>query len=69
MSSVIKNSNVSFWNSLSLEELAELQGIQPIKSLDQISAQWPIEDEPDDLLNYILTERAVRRGRIEEDHS
>jgi hypothetical protein len=59
-----------FWISLSLEELAEQQGVSAIEDLDQISALWPADDDPDQLLDYILAERAERRelghGKEEE---
>ncbi len=50
-----------FWTSLSLEELADLQGVQPAVDLDSISALWPEEDDPDRMLAYILNERSSRR--------
>jgi hypothetical protein len=46
-----------FWTSLSLEELAEQQGVSAIEDLDQISALWPADDDPDQLFDYILAER------------
>jgi hypothetical protein len=51
-----------FWSSLPLEELAELQGVQPADDLDLISALWPVDDDPDRMLAYILEERSARRG-------
>ena len=50
-----------FWTSLSLKELAELQGVQPADDLDQISALWPVDDDPDRMLAHILEERSARR--------
>lgn len=50
-----------FWKSLSLEELAEQQGVAPADNLDEIAALWPADDDPDELLRYVLTERAERR--------
>jgi hypothetical protein len=50
-----------FWRSLSLEVLARLQGIKPVSDLDAISALWPEDDDPDQLLEHILSERSARR--------
>jgi len=50
-----------FWTSLSLEELAEQQGVSPASDLDEISNLWPADDDPDELLQHILSERAGRR--------
>jgi hypothetical protein len=55
--------SMPFWTSLSLEELAELQGVEPIDDLDALSALWPVDDDPDEMLEYILAERSARRGR------
>jgi hypothetical protein len=57
-----------FWNSLSLEDLAELQGVQPAEDLDSISALWPMDDDPDEMLAHILEERSSRRGIAREEH-
>ena len=51
-----------FWKSTPLEELAEIQGISPADNLDEISSLWPADDNPEDLLQFILTDRA-ERGR------
>lgn len=56
-----KAEKLPFWTSLSLEELAELQGVQPAVDLDSIGALWPEEDDPDRMLAYILDERSSRR--------
>jgi hypothetical protein len=52
---------LSFWQSLSLEELSAQQGIAAVDNLDEISALWPADDDPDALLRHILTERSERR--------
>jgi hypothetical protein len=57
---------VPFWTSLPLEELVELQGVQPADDLDQISALWPADDDPDRMLAHILDERSARRGLARE---
>ena len=50
-----------FWHSLSLEELAAQQGIVAVDDLDAIAALWPADDDPDELLRYLLQERRERR--------
>ena len=50
-----------FWESMSLEELAEQQGVAAVDNLDEIAALWPGDDDPDDLLAHILDERRARR--------
>ena len=44
-----------------LEELAHQQGVSAVNDLDEISALWPADDDPDELLNHIITERNERR--------
>lgn len=62
----VKESNPApFWQSLSLEELAEQQGVSSAVDLDAIADLWPANDDPDKLLRYIWTERAKRR-RLEK---
>lgn len=51
----------TFWTSLSLEQLAEVQGVEPATDLDGLSALWPADDDPDRMLAYILDERSSRR--------
>jgi hypothetical protein len=50
-----------FWQSVPLEELAEQQGVSAAADLDEISALWPADDDPDELLHHILLERTERR--------
>ncbi|PZP07330.1 MAG: hypothetical protein DI607_13755 [Sphingomonas hengshuiensis] len=50
-----------FWASMLLEDLAELQGVRPAGDLDQISALWPVDDDPDRMLAHILDGRLARR--------
>ena len=54
----------SFWSSLSLNELAEAQDIAPVDDLESIAALWPSDDDPDELLDHILRERATRRRAV-----
>ncbi len=60
---------LAFWTSLSLEELAEQQGVAPASDLDEISSLWPADDDADDLLRHVLHERTVRRTLSPEDHA
>ncbi|MBN2381434.1 hypothetical protein JXQ70_00995 [bacterium] len=57
----------SFWTSLSLEELVEIQGVQTAKDIDCFSELWPEDDDPDQMLAHILDERSSRRGIILEE--
>ncbi|HLW68495.1 MAG TPA: hypothetical protein VKS79_24465 [Gemmataceae bacterium] len=52
--------------SLSLEELAKQQGVKPIHDLDEVISLWPKDDDPDELLRFILNERRARRKLVEE---
>lgn len=51
----------SFWESIPLEELAAQQGVSAVDDLGEITALWPADDDPDELLRHILTERGERR--------
>jgi hypothetical protein len=51
----------TFWTTLSLEELAELQGVEPVADLDSLGALWPADDDPDRLLAFLEEERSARR--------
>ena len=57
----------SFWSSLSLTELAEAQGIAPVDDLEGLAAQWPSDDDPDELLDHLLIERTTRRRVMRSD--
>ena len=45
----------------SLDELIRQQGVAPVSNLDELSDLWPGNDDPDDLMRYVLEERAERR--------
>ncbi len=51
----------SFWESASLEELAEEQAVAPVSALDELFDLWPGDDNPDDLMRFVLEERTGRR--------
>jgi len=44
-----------------LDELIRQQGVSPVYELDDLSDLWPANDDPDDLMRYVLEERAERR--------
>ncbi len=51
----------SFWQPVSLDELAEEQGVAPPSKPEEVSALWPADDDPDDVLNFVLHDRGGRR--------
>jgi len=51
----------SFWQSVSLNELAYEQAAAAVSDLDSIAALWPAEDDPDSLLEFVINERRERR--------
>ena len=57
----------SFWSSLSLTELAQAQGIAPVDDLEALAALWPSENDPDELLEHLLADRAARRRVVGSD--
>lgn len=52
--------------TVSLEELAAQQGVTPVSSLDEVGSLWPVDDDPDRLLSYLISERRARRDRAEQ---
>ena len=61
MNAKVLQMGADFWKSIPLEELAEQQGVSAASDLDKISALWPADDDPDELLHHILLERSERR--------
>ena len=51
--------------SFPIEELAAQQSVSAVEDLDEIAALWPADDDPDELLQHLFTERAERRKRSE----
>ncbi|GEM_PF-1498713 len=43
---------------VSLDELAEKQGIGPAADLDEFAARWPADDDPDALDAFVRNQRA-----------
>jgi len=52
---------IPFWELVPLEELVEQQRVSAVEDLDEIAVLWPADDDPDELLQYVLVERAERR--------
>ncbi len=48
--------------TVSLEDLAREQGVQPVLNLDELDALWPVNDDPDAFLAFIQSERAAQRA-------
>jgi hypothetical protein len=60
-----------FWHPLSLDELAEQQGVKPIESLDDLAGGWP-ESELNDgfedaVVQWRRQECASHEGKNERD--
>ena len=51
-----------------LSRLIAEQGVGPVEDLDELSKLWPADDDPDALMNYILSERQARGELTGEDH-
>jgi hypothetical protein len=53
-----------------LDELIQEQHVSAVHDLDEISVLWPADDDPDELLEYVLNEsmghlkRQSRRGPV-----
>lgn len=50
-----------------LVRLITEQGVTPIDDLDQLAALWPADDDPDALMNFVLSERQARVQLNAED--
>jgi hypothetical protein len=48
-------------SAMALARLIEQQQATPIDNLDALSDLWPVDDDPDQLMQYILDERKQRR--------
>jgi hypothetical protein len=57
-----KNSSSSIWRRVPTEKLILEQGVAPVMDLTELDKLWPVDDDPDALLRFILSERARRRG-------
>ena len=43
-----------------LARLIAEQGVKPIGDIDELADQWPADDDPDALMNFLLSERRAR---------
>jgi len=50
-----------------LSRLIAEQGVTPIDDLDELAALWPADDDPDALMDYVLSERQTRLQLNAED--
>lgn len=50
-----------------LGRLIAEQGVTPIDDLDQLANLWPADDDPDALMNFVLSERQARVQLKPED--
>ncbi len=50
-----------------LGQLIAEQGVTPIDDLDELAALWPADDDPDALMNFVLSERQARLQFNSED--
>jgi hypothetical protein len=47
--------------AIALDELIRQQGVAPASDLNKLSDLWPGDDDPEQLMQYLLEERAERR--------
>lgn len=52
---------------LDLDRLIVEQGVRPIADLNELAALWPADDDPDALMNFVLSERQARVQLKPED--
>lgn len=50
-----------------LGQLISEQGVTPIDDLRELAALWPADDDPDALMNFVLSERQTRLQLNAED--
>ncbi len=60
------DSNAGFWHSLTFEELARAQGVQPVQRLEDIMGGWP-EDQRDDGFEDAI--RAMRQEDVRREET
>ncbi len=58
--------DAGFWHSLTFEELARAQGVQPVQRLEDIMGGWP-EDEREDGFEEAIN--AMRREDLRREQS
>ncbi|MCA1668428.1 MAG: hypothetical protein LC793_13760 [Thermomicrobia bacterium] len=59
-------SNAGLWHSLTFEELARAQGVQPVRKLEDIMGGWP-EDQRDDSFEDAI--RAMRQEDLRREQA
>lgn len=47
-----------------IKELDQISNVEPVIDLDELSSLWPGDDDPDALMNFILSERKARRNSM-----
>ena len=52
--------------TVSLEELAAQHGVTPVSDLTAVGNLWPVDDDPDRLLSFLISERRARRDGAEQ---
>ena len=52
---------------LALTRLIAEQDVRPIDDLNELAALWPADDDPDALMNFVLSERQARLQLNAED--
>ncbi len=57
----VKAEITPFWKSVPIEDLVEQQNVSPADDLDEIAALWPADDDPEELLKYLMAERTEHR--------
>ncbi len=55
-------SDASFWQSKTVEQLIEEQGVRPVANLKDLTVDfWPDEERADDFIDYIYQQRVEDR--------
>jgi hypothetical protein len=48
----------SFWQNKNVAELAIERGVQPLRSLDELAGDWPVDDSIDEFLTVLRKARS-----------
>jgi hypothetical protein len=62
-----QNEEVAEKPEYTLGRLIAEQGVTSVDDLDQLAALWPADDDPDALMNFVLSERRARGQLKPED--
>lgn len=62
-----ENQEVAEKAEYTLGRLIAEQGVSPIDDLDEVADLWPADDDPDALMNFVLSERLARVQLKPED--